>query len=120
MIAWQDYSFCMIKIVRSTSFIYKYHLKYWQYILCEINPGVLYKSLDKKQFSSVFNKRMLQKTEQNVTMINEKSTRCALSMYGVKKFSKRKQQEQRHQTRLIVYYREIAYLSEYYGRMGRV
>ena len=66
---------------------------------------------------------MLQKTEQNVTMINEKSTRCALSMFGVKKFSKlkRKQQEKRHQTsRQIVDYREIGYLSEYYGRMGRV
>ena len=31
------------------------------YILCEINPGVLYESLDKKLFSSALNKRMLQK-----------------------------------------------------------
>ena len=56
-------------------------------------------------------------------MINEKSTNSALSMFGVKKFSKlkRKQQEKRHQTtRQIVDYREIGYLSEYYGRMGRV
>ena len=49
-------------------------------------------------------------------MINEKGTSGALSMFCVKKFSKRKQ---RHQTRQVVGYREITSLSEYYGRMGR-